>query len=201
MSALSEMSILFGSRAGEIERAREIFTEEMRSFSAGVLANIRRARSDPWVAPRVRIDLQKEIENEGRTGYLSSQFAVARAQLRLKKGGNYSVVVADIRFGIEYCETDGAFAWQITVVPGSKFQQIDNALWRQWKTAGLNMPGAIHQDRANTVRFVLRPLGGEGAVTHEVAFNDVKSIFEFILAADGILCEAAGLDRNPEDSL
>ena len=37
MSALSEISLLFGQKAGEIEKAREIFTAETRSFVTAIL--------------------------------------------------------------------------------------------------------------------------------------------------------------------
>lgn len=60
MSALSEVSILIGQRARDIEKAREIFTAEIRAFVAGILADVRRIRSDPWITSRVRIDLPRD---------------------------------------------------------------------------------------------------------------------------------------------
>jgi hypothetical protein len=113
MSTLSEVTLLIGQRAGDLEKAREIFTAETRSFVTGILAGIRRLRSEPWTTPRVRIDLPREIETEAKaTGYLSSQFAISRCNLRFKKGTNYQIV-GEIRFGSEYDEPSDAFIWQI----------------------------------------------------------------------------------------
>jgi hypothetical protein len=198
MSGLSEVSVLFSQRAGDIEKAREIFTAETRSFVSGVLAGIQRARSDPWIASRVRIDLPREIETESKTGYLSSQFAIARAQLRFKKGTKFTAI-ADVRFGIEFDQSTGGFIWQVSLVPAARYQRIDDLLWRHRcaHTDGNGLPGAVHQDRANTVRFVMRPVDGD--FRPETAFNDVKSIFEFLITADAPLAEAVGLDPSPGD--
>ena len=193
MSGLSEVSVLFGQRAADIEKAREIFTAETRSFVSGVLAGIQRARSDPWVTSRVRVDLPREIETESKTGYLSSQYAIARAQLRFKKGTNF-IVIADVRFGVEFEQQANGFVWQVTLVPTARYQRVDDVLWRQWRTQSDAdaLPGGRHDDRANTVRFVQRPL--DEGMKPEAAFNDVKGIFEFILTADGSLAEAVGID-------
>jgi hypothetical protein len=48
MSGLSEVSVLIAQRARDIEKAREIFTAEIRAFVNGILAGVRRIRSDPW---------------------------------------------------------------------------------------------------------------------------------------------------------
>lgn len=58
-------------------------------------------------------------------------------------------------------------------------------------------PGSVHQDKANTIRFVLRPVGAE--LTAELAFNDVKRVLEFVVSADAPLAEAIGLDPTPGD--
>lgn len=57
--------------------------------------------------------------------------------------------------------------------------------------------GARHQDKANTVRFVSRPLGPD--VTAESAFNDIKSVLEFLLTVETQLGDAVGLDALPGD--
>lgn len=110
MSGLSEVSVLIGQRARDIEKAREIFTAESRAFVGGILAGVRRVRSDPWTTPRVRLDLPREIETEAKSSIdFSSQFAVARVTIRFKKGTNYRQI-ADLRFGIEFDEGSDVFA-------------------------------------------------------------------------------------------
>lgn len=199
MSTLSEVSILIGQRAGDLEKAREIFTAETRAFASGVLAGIRRVRSEPWASSRVRIDLPREIETEAKaSGYLSNQFAIGRANLRFKKGTNFQIV-ADIRFGIELDEATDVFAWQVTLVPAARYQRIDDLLWQQWRGSALShsLPGSIHHDKANTIRFVLRNVGNE--LSAEEAFNDVKNVLEFIVSAESALAEAVGVDALPGD--
>jgi hypothetical protein len=73
MSSLSEVSLVIAQRAGDLEKAREIFTAETRAFVTGILGAVRRARSDSWATARVRLDLPREIETEAKsTGYLRS---------------------------------------------------------------------------------------------------------------------------------
>lgn len=195
MSALSEVSILIGQRARDIEKAREIFTAEIRAFVTGILAGVRRIRSDPWTTSRVRIDLPREIENEAKiTSDFSSQYAVARTELRFKKGTKF-VQIADLRFGIEFDQSVDVFVWQIALVPAARYNRVDDVVWHQWRVHPTNLAGARHQDKANTVRFVSRPLGSE--VTAETAFNDVKTVLEFLLTVESSLAEAVGLDAGP----
>jgi hypothetical protein len=199
MTALSDVSVLVGQRARDIEKAREIFTAEIRSFVAAVLGGVRRTRTEPWTTARVRIDLPKEIETEGRlVTDISSQFAAARATLRFKKGTVFQQV-AEVRFGIECADDADAFGWQVTLVPAARFNRVDDVLWHQWQLAGQErMEGTKHQDRANTIRFVRRPLSSE--LTGEIAYNDVKAILEFLLSAEAALGEAVGLEpTNPDD--
>lgn len=196
MSALSEVSVLIGQRARDIEKAREIFTAETRAFVGGILGGVRRVRTDPWTSARVRLDLPREIETEAKASSdFSSQFAIARVTLRFKKGTNFSQV-ADLRFGVEFEEGGDVFAWQVSLVPAARYNRVDDLVWHQWRTRQSEMPpGAKHQDKANTVRFVSRPLSAE--LTAEVAFNDVKSVLEFLMTADNALAEAIGLDAGP----
>ena len=197
MSGLSEVSVLIGQRAADLEKAREVFTAEIRNFATGVLAGVRRVRQDPWMTPRLRIDVPREIETEAKaTSALSSQYAIARANLRFKRGTNF-MVVAEIRFGIEYDDGTDQFAWQVSVIPAAKYQRIDDQLWAHWKSAPRENtpPGAVHQDKANTVRFVSRPVSLE--LTPEMAFNDVKMILEFIISADAPLAAAIGVEPGP----
>lgn len=197
MSGLSEVSVLIGQRARDIEKAREIFTAEIRAFVTGILAGVRRVRSDPWTTSRVRLELPREIENEAKVGSdFSSQYAIARTELRFKKGARF-VQVADLRFGIEFDESQDVFAWEITLVPAARYNRIDDNLWHHWRNQHPNVPGARHQDKANTVRFVSRGLSPE--VTAETAFNDVKTVLEFLLTVEGPLGEAVGLDASPSD--
>src|SRR5687768_3512941 len=150
MSALSEVSILIGQRARDIEKAREIFTAEIRAFVGGVLAGVRRIRSDPWTTSRVRLELPRDIENEAKTASdFSSQYALARTELRFKKGTRF-VQVADLRFGIEFEDSVDVFTWQITLVPAARYNRIDDLLWHQWRSHQPSYVGAKHQDKANT---------------------------------------------------
>jgi hypothetical protein len=154
MSTLSEVTLLIGQRAGDLEKAREIFRAETRSFVSGILGGIRRLRSEPWTTPRVRIDLPREIDTEAKaTGDLNSQFANARCDLRFKKGTNYQVV-GEIKFGIEYHDPADAFAWQITLVPSARYQRIDDKVWAQWRSAvGAALPPeSAHHDQYRALR-------------------------------------------------
>ncbi len=194
MSALSEVSILIGQRARDIEKAREIFTAEIRAFVGGILAGVRRIRSDPWTTSRVRLDLPREIDNETKTASdFSSQYALARAALRFKKGTNFRQI-ADIRFGIEFDEGTDVFAWQITLVPAASYNRVDDVVWHQWRNQQPNTLGARHQDKANTIKFVSRPIGTD--VTAETAFNDVKAVLEFLLTVETQLADAVGLEAD-----
>jgi len=196
MAGLSDVSILIGQNAGDLEKARELFTAEIRQFVEGVLAGVRRARQDPWTTPRVRIDLPREIETESKTSYLSSHFAIARADLRFKKGTKY-VVVADVRFGIEFDEGKNAFAWQATLVPAARYVRIDDELWSRWHGKHPDQPNAAHLDKVNTVRFVSRPITVE--LTPELAYGDVKTVLEFVIGAEDGLAAAVGLEPTPGD--
>ncbi len=197
MSALSEVSILIGQRARDIEKAREIFTAEIRAFVGGILAGVRRIRSDPWTTSRVRLDLPREIDTEAKAANdFSSQYAIARVALRFKKGVKFQQI-ADVRFGIEFDESADLFAWQLTLVPAASYNRVDDVVWHQWRSHQPIYAGARHQDKANTVRFVSRPLGAE--VTAEAAFNDVKTVLEFLLTAESQLAEAVGLDAGPDE--
>jgi hypothetical protein len=197
MSALSEVSVLIGQRARDIEKAREIFTAEIRAFVNGILAGVRRVRTDPWTTSRVRVDLPREIEFEAKASPdFSGQFASARVALRFKKGTQFREI-ADVRFGVEFDEDVGMFAWQITLVPAAKYNRIDDAVWHQWKgQTSTTLPGAKHFDKANTVRFVSRALGAE--LTAEVAYNDTKTVLEFLLTTETGLGEAVGLDTSDD---
>lgn len=60
------------------------------------------------------------------------------------------------------------------------------------------LPGQLHKDKTNTIIFASRPVGPE--LTAETAFTDLKSVMEFVLAADGAFAEAVGLDPSSEQS-
>lgn len=196
MSGLSEVSILIGQRARDIEKAREIFTAEIRAFVNGILGGVRRIRTDPWTTSRVRVDLPREIEYEAKVAPdFSSQFASARVALRFKKGTQFREI-ADVRFGVEFDEDAGMFTWQITLVPAAKYNRIDDVVWHQWKGQAAQLPNGKHFDKANSVRFVSRPLGPE--LTAEVAYNDTKTLLEFLLTTEPSLGEAVGLDSSDD---
>lgn len=196
MSGLSEVSMLLGQRAGDLEKARDIFAAEMKSFVENVLGGIRRARSEPWVNGRVRVDLPREIEAESRVGYLSSHSALARCELRFRREARF-VQIAEVRFGIEFDDVADAFVWQVELVPADRYPRVDDYVWRAWQGAEevKEVPGSSRQERANTVRFVARGL--DASLTSQVAFDDIKKILEFLLATGGPLAEAIGLDLEP----
>ena len=195
MNTLSEVSVLIGQRARDIQKAREIFTAEIRAFVGGILAGVRRIRSDPWTTSRVRIDLPRDIDNETKVASdFSSQYAIARAELRFKKGTKF-VQIAEVQFGIQFDESADVFSWQIMLVPASRYYRLDDVIWHQWRAQQPNFAGARHQDKANTVRFAARPLASD--VTAEAAFNDVKAVLEFLLTVETPLAEAVGLDVLP----
>jgi len=201
MSGLSEVSILIGQSAASLEMAREVFTTETRRFVEGILEAVRRARAEPWTTARVRVDLPREIETESKTAaYISNQFAFARADLRFKKGTKF-VVVAEVPFGIAFDEKLQAFSWQVRLVPAGRYLQLDDRVWRHWKTtlSAVSLPGCEHEDSTNTVLFTSRPLTNE--LTSEMAFGDLKGILEFLLASDAVLAEAVGVDLGPGEDV
>jgi len=199
MSTLSEVTLLIGQRAGDLEKARDIFTSDTRNYVTNILSALRRARSEPWVQTRVRIDLPREIDVEGKSGVpLSSQYAVGGCDLRFKRGMKF-VVVARINFGVEFDEPLDAFAWQVTLIPEAKYHRIDDGLWNHWRGAvgQAQPPGSVHQAKANTVRFVQRRLDKD--LTAEIAFSDVKQVLDVILSSDAVLADAVGLEPADED--
>jgi hypothetical protein len=201
MSALSEVCVLIGQRASDLEKAREVFASEIRGWVTSILTAIRRTRSDPWIATRVRLDIPREIENETKTsGDLRSHFALARVNLRFKKGVTFQVV-AEIKFGIEFDEVNEVFAWQVTLVPAARYQRIDDLVWAFWREkTGANLPpGSVHQDKTNTLRFVTRPVNPE--LTSEAAFSDIKNVLEFMLSAETPLGNAVGFDFAPGEEV
>jgi hypothetical protein len=195
MSTMSPVSILIAENAADIEMARSVFTAETRRFVEGILEAIRRARSDPWTTARVRVDLPREIETESKhSSYLSDQFAFARADLRFKKGTKF-VVIGEVPFGIAFDEEMNAFAWQISLVPAARYARLDDALWTRWKGQPSTLAGTSHQHKANTIRFTSRPVSKD--LTAEVAFNDLKTVLEFVLASDQALAATVGVDLTP----
>lgn len=192
MSTLSEVTILMGARARDIEKAREIFTAEIRTFARDILTRVRLIRSDPWTTARIRLDLPKEIDTEAKAASdFSSQRAIAQVGLRFKKGTKF-MLIADVRMGIELDDVTEVFTWQATLNPASSYNRIDDVVWAQWMKRQPPHAGAAHLDKAHTVRFFSRPLSAE--VTGESAFNDAKAVLEFLLTIESSLGEAVGLE-------
>lgn len=193
MSTLSEVTVLMGTRARDIEKAREIFTAEIRTFVRDVVTRIRLIRSDPWITARIRVDLPKEIDTEVKAASdFSSQYAIAKLGLRFKKGTKF-MLIADVQMGIELDEVAEVFAWQATLVPASSYNRVDDVVWAEWMKRQPIPAGAAHLDRANTVRFFSRQLSPE--VTGELAFHDAKAMLEFLLTLEAPLGEAVGLEE------
>jgi hypothetical protein len=170
----------------------------MRRFVESALEGIRRARSDPWTSGRVRIDLPCDIETEAKaTASLRSQFALARPDLRFKKGTKF-VVVAGVPFGIVFDEPANAFMWQISLIPAARYPRLDDVVWRAWTSAQMSLPGAVHQERANTVRFVSRGVAKD--LSLNTLFEDSKTVLEFLLGLADPLAEAVGLDLSQAEA-
>lgn len=195
MSGLSDVTILISQRAGELEKARGVFVAETRLFVAGILGEIKRARSEPWVEGRVRIDFPREGEAEG-TSAVSLESHFARCQLRFRKETMYRQV-ADLRFGIEFKQSSDAFIWQLVLVPVPRYPRLDDLLWNHWQSDADRslLPGASHHIKSNTVLFVRRSVTSE--LTGDVAFNDVKLVLEKMLGAGAAIAEAVGFE--PEE--
>ena len=201
MNSLSEVTCVLAQRAAELERAREIFVGEIRRFTEAVLANLKQRRADAWISPRVRLDCPKDILFESKTtGYFRTEFAQGPVVARFKKGANYQAV-ADLTFGIEFVDTaeNGAFVWTIKLVPFLRYQQLDDAIWHEWKLArGQDLPpGSRHVERANVVLFVVRPLSV--SLTTELATDDVRQVLDFVLRADRAFASACGVDPVGEE--
>lgn len=198
MSTLSDVSLLIAENAAHLELAREVFTTETRRFVESALEGVRRARSDPWTSGRIRVDLPDDIATESKAvAYLQSQFALARPYLRFKKGTKF-VVVGEVPFGIVFDESVNVFAWQISLVPAARYTRLDDVVWRAWLSAGVSLPAATHQERANTVRFVSRAVSKD--LSLDTLFGDVKTVLEFLLGLAEPLAEAVGVDLTPAEA-
>jgi hypothetical protein len=191
MSNLSEVTILISQRAGEIERARDVFRDETRQFVNSTLGKIRRDLSEPWTLGRLRIDIPKESESEGTPAGLDSPFACC--QLRFRKEATFRQV-ADIRLGIDFEQSAAAFLWQVVLLPSSKYPRLDDLLWNHWQTTvgNASLPGSAHQAKSNTILFAQRPVGAE--LTVNVAFNDMKIVLEALLKAGPAVAESVGFE-------
>ena len=198
MSRLSEVSILMAERAEDLETAHEVFSVEIREFVHGVLSSLRRIKSEPWVMPRVRIDLPREVDTVARAGTrITEQFAVARAELRFKKGVKF-MPVAEISFGIDFDGEQQQFNWRVMLVPSGKYPQIDDRMWALWAAHPKNaLPNAKHLVKANTVRFVSRKLSNE--LSAETAFNDAKAVLDFAINADAVIASVVGVESGMSD--
>lgn len=201
MNRLSEVTHLFSKHVWEIERARETFTSETRNFVVAVLQSLRQTRSEPWASHRIRINLEADIEREGKvTAYLTAQYAIARAQIRFKKTVNF-VLVSGLNFGIQWRESSQEFAWHVSLIPAAGYTQLDDVLWKEWldQQSTPPLPGGYHAAKANTVCFVSRPLDPE--LTPDLAYNDVKQVLDFILKSDASMAGAIGLDLMPGEEV
>lgn len=196
MATLSEVTTLISERAAELDKARELFKAETRAFVNGVLAGVKGARSDPWARARIRIDLPREAEMDGKPT-VSLESPTACCQLRFRKETKYSHV-GDLRFGIEYEEAIGGFVWQVVLVPNPRYPRMDDLVWAVLKGSGesASAPGALHHTRTNSVRFVQRLVNRE--LNGDCAFADVKQALDVLLGADRALAEAVGLEQDDQ---
>lgn len=196
MSSLSEVSCVFGQRVAELERAHEIFTQEIRRFSGDVLARLRQRHPETWFSPRIRLDCPSEVLSESKPiGALRGQFAQLAVGVRFKKGALYQAV-ADLTSGIELVDSGStrAFAFVIKLVPFSRYHQLDDAIWHEWtrQHAAALPPGASHLDRANVVHFLVRPL--QASLNVEQAADDTRRVLDFLLGCDQAFARSCGVD-------
>lgn len=202
MGTLSDVSVLLGQNAGDLEMARRVFTTETRRFVEGVLEALTRGGAEKWMTPRLRIDLPADIETEAKsTVGLTAQHATAVAKLRYKKGTKF-MHVGDVSFGILYTDADprmAFFNWQVKLVPGAKYNRLDNAAWAHWqaKWKGDLPQGAGHHARDNTVWFVSRPLNKE--LRSETAFEDVKCVLDELLATEAEIGHSVGVEEEENE--
>lgn len=201
MSRLSEVSVLMADRAADLEAAHEVFSVETHEFVRSVLGSLRRIKAEPWVSAKVRIDLPREVDVATRNGVrITDQFAIARAELRFKKGVKF-MTVSEISFGIEFDQVLQQFAWRVLLVPASRYLQIDDRVWALWSASGAKapLPGADHLKKANTVRFVSRKVSND--LSAETAYNDIKMVLDFACATDtaNVLGSVVGVDNGPAD--
>jgi hypothetical protein len=196
MSSLSEVTCVLGQRAAELEQARDIFTSEIRRFTESVLSLLKQRHADTWFSPRIRLDCPAEILFESKPfSVLRGQFAQAAVAVRFKKGALYQAV-ADLTCGIEYVDNgqQQAFAWMVKLVPFSRYHQLDDAIWHEWKlrhASGLPV-GSRHVERANVVHFVARPLSS--SLSSELAAQDTRQVLDFLLGCDQAFAQACGVD-------
>ena len=199
MAGLSEVSTLFGQRAGDLDKGRRIFISEIRHFTEQAISALKQIRSTPWVNARVRLDLPREIDfDKTQARELTGHFASGRVELRFKKETKF-VVVAEITFGFTFDEDSDGYAWQITLIPSSKYPLLDDKLWNTWKTSSQAsaMPGATRHEKASTVGFVSRAL--DAALSPQTAFNDVKHVLDFLLGSGATIADAVGIDLTSEE--
>lgn len=179
MGALGNVTLLMAENVGSLELARDIFTSEIRRFVKDVLESARLDRSEPWTNGRVRIDFPREIDTEARfSAYMTSQFALARADLRFRRDTRY-IKVADVPFGIIYDETDKAFSWCVRLVPMGRYPLLDDAVWSAAEGPEKRFGAAVHHHATNTVRFVSRRV--DASLSTEQAYADIKAVSEFLL--------------------
>lgn len=200
MIGLNPISILVGQRAGELERAREYFTVDIRRFVRSVMEQLMLERESSVANGRVRIDLSKEIENETKaTSQLTNQFAQTVSILRFKKGTKSYSQIAEIRFGI-LCPAGNEFAWQAALVLTSKYHRLDDDIWAHWRQSpnGISAVGADHKKKDDTVIFFSRPL--DASLTSSVVLSDVNQVIEFIMATEPAIANAVGSDTDGDEA-
>ena len=197
MSGLSEVSILLAQKANDIETAREIFKDEISAFVGSIVSGLRRARSDPWTSARIRLDVPREVETESKAvARIADHFAIGRVGVRFKKGTNF-VQVAEIRFGFELEDPAPAYTWQVSFNLVSRYLRMDDLIWAAFRASNSDLPGQAHRDKTNTVVFSSRPV--DSKLTAELAFSDIKTVMEFVLASETAVAEAVGIDPTPSD--
>ena len=179
MAPLGNVTLLMAENVSSLELARDIFTSEIRRFVKDVLESTRLDRSEPWTNGRVRVDLPREIDTEARfSAYMTSQFALARAELRFRRDARY-IKVAELPFGIVFDEAEKAFTWCVRLVPMGKYPLLDDAVWNAPEGPQKRFGGAVHQHATNTIRFVSRPVNA--SLSTQQAYADTKAVSEFLL--------------------
>lgn len=187
MIELSEVSILFGQHVSDIEKARDIFTAEIRRFVGDLLGALGSERENTWNSPKVQVKIKDaDLENEGKsTSFLSRQYAVASLPLCFKIKVKY-MAIAEINFGVEFESETASFAWRIKLVPASRHQWLDELIWTEWQKAKPSPPpGAKHDPKEGVVVFVSRSFGTD--LTFKLALDDVSEVLKFVVASEPVL--------------
>lgn len=188
MTSLSEVSVLFASRAGDIQRAREVFVEDARSFVEWVMKRAEKHKVEAAAESKVRLDVEGEIVTEPKSSYsvFTHRFE-GLITIRYQKNKKF-VEVAVIEFGIGADDKEETFVWYV-MIDRVRSTRLDDGLWKAWAQEKPDAlpPGARHVASENQVVLVERPLA---ELKEETARKDVEDAMAFVLKSEAIVVDA-----------